>query len=195
MTIRLCLLLWLALVFTACGRTGPYVWASELPRPSADAARILRPGDKLQVVVHGQETMSGEFEIRPGGDIVLPVAGRFHASGLTPEALTAEVIKRLEGVLAKPYVTIVIAARQPPSVSVLGEVRTPGRYELKDGEGVLDALARAGGLTPFADPDAIFVIRRGTNLPRIRFRFRDLAAGLHSNVGFQLVDGDVVVVE
>jgi polysaccharide export outer membrane protein len=179
----------------ACSPTGPYMWASELPAPSAGAAKIVRPGDRLQVVVHGQETMSGEFEVRPGGEVLLPVAGQFRAAGLTVAALSEEVTTRLQGVLQKPYVTIVIAARRTLAVSVLGEVKSPGRYELADGEGLLELLARSGGLTPFADNSSIFVIRRHDKARRIRFRYSDLVAGLPSSVAFELVQGDVVVAE
>jgi polysaccharide export outer membrane protein len=139
--------------------------------------------------------MSGEFEVRPGGEFVLPVAGKFRATGLTASALAAELQKRLTGILARPYVTVVIASRKAATVSVLGEVRQPGRYELRDGEGVLEALARAGGLTPFADEDAVFVVRRGPQSPRVRFRYSDLAAGVPSSLNYELIDGDVVVVE
>lgn len=178
-----------------CGRTGPFVWASDVPPAPAGASQLVRTGDKLQVVVHGQESMSGEFEVRPGGEVIVPVAGQFRAAGKSIGGLTQEVIARLQGVLEKPYVTIVIASRKPVSVSVLGEVRTPGRYELADGDGVIDALARAGGLTAFADDSAIFVIRRANKTPRVRFRYADLAAAAPTSLGFELVQGDVVLVE
>jgi polysaccharide export outer membrane protein len=178
-----------------CTRTGPYVWASNVPAPAQGASRIVRPGDKLQVVVAGQDTMSGEVEVRPGGELILPVAGRFRAVGLTPEALAQELTKRLEGVVVRPIVTVVLVSRKPPSVTVLGEVRTPGRFEMRDGEGVLEALARAGGLTPFADEDSVFVLRRHQQNPRVRFRYSDLAAAVPSSIGFELIDGDVVVAE
>jgi polysaccharide biosynthesis/export protein len=187
-------LLALSFLLVACGSTGPYVWASSLP-PAAETADTLRAGDRVQVVVHGQDAMSGEFEVRPGGDIVLPVAGRVNAAGTTPEQLSSAVRERLRGVLADPLVTVVVAVRRPMGVSVIGEVRTPGRYEMRDGETMVDALARAGGLTPFADADKVFLVRRSQPGPRIRFRYSDFAEGSPSSIRFQLKDGDVVVVE
>lgn len=188
--IALCLL---GSLIAGCGPKGSYVWASQVPAPSGE--RVILPGDRLQIVVHGQETMSGEFEVRPGGEFVLPVAGRFRTVGLTANALAAELQKRLSGILAKPYVTVVIAARKAATVSVIGEVRQPGRYELQEGDGMLEAIARAGGFTPFADEDALFVVRRGSQTPRVRFKYSDLAAGVPSSLNFELVNGDVVVVE
>jgi polysaccharide export outer membrane protein len=138
--------------------------------------------------------MSGEFEVRPEGDIVLPSVGRLQAANLTPERLAVDLTTRLRGILEDPRVTIVVASRRAVSVGVLGEVRTPGRYELRSNEGVLDALARAGGLTPFADPDQVYVIKK-TPTQRIRFRYSELTRADPASVAFRLHDGDIVVVE
>lgn len=188
----------LAALVLACKSTGPYVWASSLPAAPAmpqASTEPLKPGDRVQVVVHGQDTMSGEFDVRPGGEVVLPVAGRVGAAGVTSEQLGTAVRDRLRGVLADPIVTVVVVTRRPLGISVIGEVRTPGRYEMREGESVVDALARAGGLTAFADEDSVFVVRRSTPGPRIRFRYSDFAEGSPNSLRFPLKDGDVVVVE
>jgi polysaccharide export outer membrane protein len=188
------LLLTVPFVFMlACASTGPYVWARELP-PETNAMRTLAPGDKIQVVVTGQETLSGEFEIRPSGDFLSPAIGRLFVTNMTTDQLAAELTRRLTGVLAAPRVSVVLVSRAATSVSVIGEVKSPGRYELKDGEGLLDALARAGGLTPFAKEDSIYVIRRNRPGPRVRYRYRDLTAPLTGGPT-ELRYGDVVVVE
>jgi polysaccharide export outer membrane protein len=128
---RACLVA-LFLALGACSSGAPYIWAAALPPGELRASAALRPGDKIQLAVFGQDTMSGEFEIRPSGEVVLPAgAGRFPAAGKTVEQLAYDVQTRLRGVLADPRVTIVIASRHVASVSVLGEVRTPGRYDLR----------------------------------------------------------------
>lgn len=177
-----------------CAPKPPYVWVTQLPPEALGNPQQLRPGDKVQVVVYGQDAMSGEFEVRPGGDVVVPVAGSVRAQGLTAQQLARQITNQLTGKLVSPQVTVVLSARRLPSVSVLGEVRTPGKFELREGEGVLDALARAGGLTPFADSDEVYIIRRGEER-RIRFRYDDLVAANPAAVRFPLMDGDVVVVE
>jgi polysaccharide export outer membrane protein len=176
-----------------CATTGPYVWARELP-PETNATRTLGPGDRVQVVVVGQEQLSGEFEIRPAGDFLAPGVGRLYVTRMTADQLSAELTRRLAGVLAAPRVSVVVVSRAPTSVSVIGEVKTPGRYDLKDGEGLLDALARAGGLTPYANENAIYVIRRQGTGPRVRYRYRDLTAPAASGQT-ELRNGDAVVVE
>ena len=192
-SIRVLLGLSLVLSLLGCADRRPFVWGSKLPQSSA-RARPLGVGDKIQVLVSGQESMSGEFEVRPAGEVVIPVVGRFAVAGKDPEQVAQQLAQHLSGVLANPRVAVVATVRRT-SVSVIGEVDTPGSYELRSGDGLLAALARAGGLTEFADSDSIFVLRRDANGPRIRFRYRDLTGSDPSSTRFELRDGDVIVVE
>jgi polysaccharide export outer membrane protein len=186
-----CIALWAQ----ACAPTSAYVWASQLPATTPGQLGTLRIGDRVQVAVQGQDSLSGEYEVRPTGEIVLPAIGRVAAVGLTVDQLRQQVATRATGFFQNPQVTLVLAGRKAPFVSVVGEVRTPGRYELRDQEGVLDALARAGGFTPFASKDGIYVIQRVRRSPRVRFRYQDLAGAEPASVNFELHDGDIVIVE
>jgi len=125
---------------------------------------------------------------------VLPVVGSIPAANKTPTELANAIAVRLATVIQTPIVAVVIERRRTV-ISVIGEVRTPNRYELEPREGVMQVLARAGGLTAFADEDAIFVIRRDPQPSRIRFRYRDLATGDRSSCAFELIDGDTILVE
>lgn len=192
---RFLVILCIALSAPGCSTTGPYVWASQLPASTSGQVGTLRIGDRVQVAVQGQDSLSGEYEVRPTGEIVLPQLGKIAAVGLSVEQLRQAVAARATGFFQNPQVTLVLAGRKAPFVSVVGEVRTPGRYELRDQEGVLDALARAGGFTPFASKDGIYVIQRARRGPRVRFRYQDLSGGEPASVNFELHDGDIVIVE
>ena len=74
-------------------------------------------------------------------------------------------------------------------------VQRAGRFEMQFDEGILAALANAGGLNEFADSDSIYVVRREPHLLRIRFRLRDLAGPEAISARFRLNDSDVIVVE
>jgi hypothetical protein len=80
---------------------------------------------------------------------------------LTPAAAAAEVKKRLDGLVVDPHVAVSLTSYRVATVSVVGEVRQAGSYPLRPGEGVLELLARAGGLSEFANKGRIFVVRRG----------------------------------
>jgi polysaccharide export outer membrane protein len=171
------------------------VWVSELPKPAIAETAKLRVGDKIQVAIHGQDAMSGEFEIRQTGDLILPQIGQVPARGLLLDQLRVHIEQRLIGTLQNPRVSVGLVARRAPFVSVLGEVTNPGRYELRDNEGVLDALARAGGFSPFADKSRLFVLSKRHKGQRIRFRYEDLIRADPASVEYELLDGDVLIVE
>jgi polysaccharide export outer membrane protein len=139
--------------------------------------------------------LSGTFVVGPDGGYVQPVVGTVSVSGLTTKEATQQLTARLAGILVRPQVTIAVTKRRPIRVSVIGEVQKPGRYEVPYDESLLSAISNAGGLTEFADPDSIYVVRREPHLLRIRFRFRDLAGPEVISARFQLHDGDVVVIE
>ena len=140
-----------------CHSNSSFVWVQDLP-PAAQrmALEPLRPGDRVFVVVRGQDAMTGEFEVRPGGEVVLPSVGPVPASGSTQEQLAVLIRDRMKGLLTDPQVSVVLSLRKG-LISVIGEVKTPGQFELVPHENVLQALSRAGGLGVFASKDEIFV--------------------------------------
>ena len=94
-----------------------------------------------------------------------------------------------------PDVVISVRSLRTLQINVLGEVRTPGTFPIPYGEGVLTVLARAGGLTEYADTSAIYVLRQQPELLRVRLRYDDLVGGDPLSLSFKLRDGDTVVVE
>ena len=193
-------LLWLSgvagVLLSSCAPPQPFVWASRLGKPD-EQANVFRlgPGDEVYVLVADQKALSGNFTIGPDGRYVQPVVGSVALSGLTLTEATQQLTARLAGILVRPQVTVSVTKRRPIRVSVLGEVKQPGRFELEYDESLLSAVARGGGLTEYADRDSIYVVRREPHLLRIRFRFRDLAGPEAISARFRLNDGDVVVVE
>ncbi len=186
---------WL-LVAASCAPQQPFVWASRLGKPE-DQTAVYRigPGDEIYVLVSDQQALSGAFLVGPDGGYIQPVVGSIAINGLTTKEAAQQLTARLAGILVRPQVTISVTKRRLIRVSVLGEVQRPGRFELPFDDGILAALASAGGLNEFADSDSIYVVRREPHLLRIRFRLRDLAGPDAFSARFRLNDSDVVVVE
>ncbi len=187
---------------TGCSHVGDYVWADDVPEPAgpADAEYVIAPGDVLGVRVFNQEGMSGRARVRPDGKISLPFVNDVEAAGQTPAALARRLQQRLKEFINNPVVTVSLEEAGPIQVSVLGEVTRPGVYPVASGANVLQALAAASGLTPYASRDRIFVLRKtpsGSKAPviRVRFTFEKLSHAEGRSAGFRLRDGDVVVVE
>jgi polysaccharide export outer membrane protein len=179
-----------------CSSTGPYVWADSLPASasSSNEGVIIQEGDTVNIRVFNQEPLSTHEKVRPDGKISIPVIGEVTARGKRPAQLASEVQDRLKSVVVAPSVTVTLDAGAELKVSVLGEVKQSGVYQLDHGANVLHALAAAGGLSEYADADKVFVVRK--SLPqRVRFRYQDLRSADPKSIAFQLQAGDVVVVE
>jgi len=164
------------------------------PRVAGDEFRI-GPEDVLEIAVWDNAELSRTVPVRPDGRISLPLVNDIQAAGLTPMELRATVTTRLADFLPNPEVSVIVREVHSAKVSVIGEVRDPGRFELRGKTTVLDALALAGGLGEFADHDAIFVLRRqGSATTRLSFDFKRLAASRVEREPFLLHPGDIVVV-
>jgi protein involved in polysaccharide export with SLBB domain len=124
------------------------------------SAPILQGGDKIRVTVYGEDKLSGEYEIDPGGFVSLPLAGTVKAAGLTKAQLEQDLSKKFRGeYLRNPKVTVDIATFRP--FYVLGEVQKPGEYPYKSGLNVLSAIAVAGGQTYRASKNSVMIQRAG----------------------------------
>jgi protein involved in polysaccharide export with SLBB domain len=126
----------------------------------AASAPVLQGGDKIRVTVYGEDKLSGEYEIDPGGFVSLPLAGTVKAAGLTKAQLELDLSKKFRGeYLRNPKVTVDIATFRP--FYVLGEVQKPGEYPYKSGLNVLSAIAVAGGQTYRASNSSVMIQRAG----------------------------------
>ena len=125
------------------------------PVPVAyDAAYHLDAGDKLRVVVYGQEGLTNTYAIDAGGSITMPLIGAVPARGRTPAGLAAEIAARLRnGYIREPSVAVEIEAYRP--FFILGEVAAPGQYPYVPNMSVESAVAIAGGFSPRARRDRV----------------------------------------
>lgn len=190
-----------AIALVGCSSVGEYVWVDSIRDPGpAETEYVIASGDILNIRVFGQEGVSGRARVRTDGMISLPFVNDVEAAGQTPPALARRLQQRLKEFINNPVVTVSLEEPGPMQVSVLGEVTRAGVYPLQPGANVLQALAAAGGLAPYASKDRIFVLRKGppgTKPPllRIRFTYEKLAHAEGRAGGFRVRDGDVVVVE
>ncbi len=146
----------LLLVFLAACSPG-----SSLPplQEGGDGAYRLDTGDSINVIVFGQESLSGVFAVSDGGDVSMPLIGLVPARGLTLEAFRSEVEQRLaDGFLVNPNVSAQVDTYRP--IFVLGEVAAPGQFPYQPGMTVLTAVSIAGGFTYRAEQDYVSITRQ-----------------------------------
>ncbi len=128
-----------------------------MPEPAAyDTAYHLDAGDKLRVVIYGQEGLTNTYAIDASGVITMPLIGRVPARGRTPTGLASEISAKLRnGYLREPSVAVEVETYRP--FFILGEVAAPGQYPYVPNMTVESAVAIAGGFSARARRDYVTV--------------------------------------
>ncbi|NGM24214.1 polysaccharide export protein [Roseomonas stagni] len=159
--LRLTLLALLAGCLSACSASGPLpATAAPQTLPALNDGYVLEAGNRLRVVVFGQESLSGEFNVDNAGNLALPLAGSVQAAGISANVLAARIATRLrqENYLQNPNVSVEVLSFRP--FYVLGEVKQPGEFPYLSGVTVLSAIARAGGYDYRARQGEVLLIRQ-----------------------------------
>jgi polysaccharide biosynthesis/export protein len=131
----------------------PVAYAAPAPAPY-DAPYHLDAGDRLRVVVYGQEGLTNTYSISAGGTITMPLIGTVPARGRTPQGLAADITARLRnGYIREPSVAVEIESYRP--FFILGEVQAPGQYPYVPNMTAESAIAIAGGFSPRARKDRV----------------------------------------
>jgi len=155
----------------------------------------IGPEDMLQIAIWKNDAMSREVPVRPDGMISLPLLSDVQAAGLTPLELRDSLLKRLAEYMPAPEVSVIVKAVKSFKVSVIGEIKKPGRYELGSWTTVLDILAEAGGFTEFATRTRIVILRpEGKDMKRVPFNYNKVIGSGGEQENFYLRPGDIVLV-
>lgn len=164
--------------------TRPVVAAQPLPQQMAGEPMLLAPrpvammvepepsytldsGDRLRVVVFGQEGLSASYSVDTSGKITMPLIGAVNARGMTPAGLQQAIAAKLRnGFVREPHVAVEIEIYRP--FFILGEVTLPGQYPFVPNMTVETAVAIAGGYTPRAFKQKIEISRQVNGLTEKR---------------------------
>ena len=129
-----------------------------------DGPYTLDSGDKLRIVVFGQDTLSNNYTVDAQGQVNMPLIGSVPARGTTTSQLSAAIARRLkQSFIRDPSVAVDVEAYRP--FFVLGEVVFPGQYPYVPSMTVENAVAIAGGFTPRASKDKVTVTRQVQGTP------------------------------
>ncbi|MCU1314418.1 MAG: hypothetical protein JWM54_2175 [Acidobacteriaceae bacterium] len=131
-------------------RAGVFGTGSDIPQTSPSTQIVA--GDLLDIIVFDTPELSGRFRVNLKGDILLPLAGTMHVAGSTLAEITDAVTQRYKeaGILVNPQVTVFVAEYTRRTITISGEVRTPGLYSITAPRTLIDTLTMAGGLNDTA---------------------------------------------
>jgi polysaccharide export outer membrane protein len=120
---------------------------ADLFRAQINAPYQLASGDRVRVIVFGQDSLTNSFSVDGAGNISMPLIGLVKAYGLTTAELEQAIAARLRnGYIRDPRVSVEVEAFRP--FFVLGEVQTAGQFPFINGMTVQNAVAIAGGFSP-----------------------------------------------
>jgi len=118
----------------------------------------LDSGDRLRIVVFGQDGLTNSYLVSASGHIAMPLIGTVAARGLTTDQLASRISAKLrEGFIREPHVAVEIEAYRP--FFILGEVTQPGQYPYVANMTAETAVAIAGGFTPRAARNSVILNR------------------------------------
>jgi len=166
---------------------------------------LLRPGDVVQIEVLEDGNLNRTAIVLPDGQISLPLAGSVQASGRSLVQVQSDLTARLSSNFAAPptvFVTLnalgVRTAAVPRTIDVyiVGEAANSGLIAVAPGTTLLQAIAQAGGLSPFAAKKRVQLRRvdRSGVEKVYTFNFDAIERGAGAGAATRLTDGDVIVV-
>ena len=135
------------------------------------------------------------YTVDANGDIDFPVLGKIHVAGMRREEIATHIKNELitKNLVKDPVVTVEFMNL---CISVLGEVNTPGRFNIdRDRVTILDALSMAGDLTIYGKREKVLVLRQEGDLQRVYGINLTSGEHIYTSPAYYLQQNDVVYVE
>ncbi|HHP7234197.1 MAG TPA: polysaccharide biosynthesis/export family protein [Desulfobacterales bacterium] len=189
-----CFLLHVLLVFIV---TSPARAQNDFePNPAIGDAYVIGPGDRIDISIWKEPALTRTVTVLPDGSISFPLIDQIQAEGLTIDALKSEIEKRIVRFVPNPNLSVAVNTVGSLYVYVIGKVHNAGRFELNTRINVLQALAMAGGLNPFANEEEIKIFRETGDDRTLQFEFnyQEVSRGRNLEQNIQLQRGDVILV-
>ncbi|HKT48017.1 MAG TPA: polysaccharide biosynthesis/export family protein [Candidatus Acidoferrales bacterium] len=149
--------------------------------------------DELLISVWHEPELSTPVVVRPDGKITLPLLNDLQVVGMRTDELQNLLMEKYKPFVNTPQVTVIVRGIKSRKVNLIGNVAKQGTFDLNDRKTMLDLIAQAGGLGPFAKGGSIYILRNsGGKQVRIGFNYKKAIEGKGPNP--ELEPGDLVVV-
>jgi polysaccharide biosynthesis/export protein len=162
---------------------------------NSDDATTYRIGveDELAISVWKEPELSQTVTVRPDGKITLPLVDEVSVVGLKTDELQDILTAKFKPFVNEPQVTVSVRTIRSRKVYIVGKALKQGTFQLNGRTTVLQLLADAGGLTPFAKTGSIYIVRKqGDKETKIPFNYKKALAGQSDDP--VLMPGDMVVI-
>lgn len=162
---------------------------------SSEADYQIAPGDEIEISVWRDESLTRRLKVPPDGVVSFPLINDIDAKGLTVAELRKVSREKLSEYVPDATVSVLLLESNSMMGFVVGKVKKPGSYRIGLNTTVMQLLAMAGGLDPFADEKKLQILREiGGETVKISFNYKDVSRGDNLKQNIVLQRGDVVVV-
>ena len=162
---------------------------------AAEKTYHIGPGDVIEISVWKDTDLSRTLVVPPDGIIAFPLIDTVNVTNLTVADLKKIVTEKISEFVPDATVTVMLIEINSLKAYVIGKVNSPGIFSITLESNVLQILAQAGGLTPFASDGNINILRqKGNRIIKIPFDYGDIEKGKNLEQNILLQPGDVVVV-
>jgi polysaccharide export outer membrane protein len=164
-------------------------------RGNASADYVIGQSDVLFITYRNEKDMTMDYLVRPDGKITVPLLGDVQAEGLTPVALTEELVKLSDKYYKNAAITVVVKNINSKKVSITGGVNKPGQYPILGPMNVVELISIAGGLTEFTSGKDITILRgSGSAQKAFGFNYKEVMERKNLGQNIPLQPGDSVLV-
>jgi len=158
-------------------------------------AYTIGPEDILAISVWKDEALTREVVVRPDGRISFPLIGDIPVQGRSVEEVRAEIQSRINEFVPGSPVSVMALQIKSPKIYIVGKVGRPGMYIMFERMSVMQALALAGGFTPFSSTGDILILRMAEGKQQsLTFDYDAVSKGKHLEQNILLQKGDTIVV-
>jgi len=166
--------------------------------------RVNSPDERTSAFLNNETTGSGGrisdpmaasltgYRVNLDGSIEFPFVGKVYVAGLTLEKVREKIQLAISKYLEQSSVIVKLLN---DNITIIGEVRSPGRYLLYAEEiNLLEAISLAGDMTDFANRKRIRLIRKDGDTPQMII-INTLDDNIMFSPYYYLKPGDIIYVE
>lgn len=155
----------------------------------------LGPGDVLEISVWQDESLKRQIVVLPDRTISYPLVGEIDVNNKTVGDIRTILTQKLRPYVPDATVTVLLMQINSLTAYVIGKVNNPGQFPINMETTVVQLLAMAGGLNPFAKSGDILILRKkGSVTQKLAFDYDEVKNGRNLDQNVILQPGDVVIV-
>lgn len=163
-----------------------------LEKPIDKSTYILGPGDVLGINILFNDNWTGDIQVSPTGDILIPGFGVLNVTGITLDDATKNIQKFVQNKYSDARINTTLIKVRTFKILILGAVLQPGYVAITPSERLLDIINLAGGLHKFSDPNNVQIERSSGKIDSVSVKSFLLSGNVNENP--TLLEGDKIIV-